>query len=290
MPYQCPTPQPTPKDGCCTDWCGVTREDVRCFVRSLLPPGEVWRTEEPKTKIIEFVDILADQFYEAVQRACWVIRESDPCTAVDTLDQWLELFGAPPEVCALAGACNTPDLVAPFKQQIACLFARLEYGAIPNCCFYQELGALFGVDVCCVPEFTPNSFKFDPAAEDCGTCPNAWPIYVSGSIRQPSYCPPLDSGGCCEGQPMRYLDPCEMETCDPLCERPPIPDRIPESGFLPVRVYFELAAPPGTDIEAHPNCMQAGDWLCLNPLVELTKCMIQFTLPVGVLACFIRTA
>ena len=288
MSYECPTSGEWTPDGCCTDWCGVTREDVRCFVRALLPPGELWSAEPPKKKIVEFADILADRFYEVVQRVCWMIRESDPCTAIDTLDDWLALYGAPPELCALAGGCNTPDVIEPYKREIACLFARLEYGEIPNCCFYKDLGAIFGVEVCCIPEFIPNSPLFDPAAESCGACDGVWPIYVSGVVNQPEHCPPIESDGCCDDTPMRYAESCSAETGDSLCERPPVPGRIPESGYLPVRVFFELSPPPGSDLVAQPNCMAAGDWLCLNPLVELTKCMIQFTLPVGVQACFIR--
>ena len=286
----CPIPQERSGDGCCFDWCAVTEDDVRCFVRSLLPPGEAWRQDPNGRLVTDFADVIAAELYRVVRSICVFLRESNPCTAFDTLDDWMALFGLPPNECGLVESCGDPDVIDGLKGRLVCLFERLQFGAVPDCCLFRDIGAVFGVDVCCVPAGLINSDLFSPGCSDCFASPGSYPFYSfpDSIINQPSGCPDGVGRNCCDDDPKRWFEANCGTTCDNLCDEPPLPAHIKDASPLPSVVFFELRPPAGSDILFEANCGQAGQRICFNPLVEATRCMIEFALPAGVIGCFRR--
>lgn len=250
-------------DGCRLDICAVTEDDMRCMVRSLLPPGEPWRKDAGRL-VVEFADILAARAFEIVQSLCVLMRESDPCTAVDTIDQWAALYGVPPEVCNLALGCTNPGFLIPFKSKLVCIFERLQYGQPVTCCFFHDLGALFGVDVCCWPQPVTEDAAFClHGGDDCET--GKYPMMSAPALENVEADGRGCTGGGYEGMSVSDGAPC----CLPS---------------LPVYFRIKSTTPP---VALKANCGEANDLLCRDIVTETVKCLIGFLLPAGVSACYI---
>jgi len=285
--YDCGIPDPKAGSGCCIDWCAITRDDVRCLVGSLLPPGEMWRKDERKL-IHEFFDVIADELHSIIERACWMVRESDPCTAVDTLHDWADLYGVPRDECGLLTGCNDTDLIEPLLQRMVCALQMLEYGAVPNCCWFTQVGELFGADVCCIPPGQVNSDLFGVGCDGCQDDPQRFPFYTYPDFAPAPGCPDPRTESCCDDDDIvRFRANCSGP-CDPLCDAPPLRDRLRDNGIMPTAIIIRITPPPGSDIEFQPNCSGPGDRLCFNPVAAAVECVIKSALPAGVQACFVR--
>lgn len=89
-------------DNCCPPTlCSISEQSLRCNFVNLLPSGPMWDSikcqflEERKdaTSMASVAAFIASILFDAIQNSLWPsIRESNPATAVDTLDQWLEKY------------------------------------------------------------------------------------------------------------------------------------------------------------------------------------------------------
>jgi uncharacterized protein YmfQ (DUF2313 family) len=66
------------------------------MLRKLLPPGLLWRTDPDAVESKAFV-AMGDELVRVEQRGDTLIEESDPRTAVETLDSWETILGLPDE-------------------------------------------------------------------------------------------------------------------------------------------------------------------------------------------------
>lgn len=77
--------------------CDISREDFVCQALKLLPPGTLW--EEQACTLRDIICAVAGAYWDQWQRICCLEREVSPCTAVETLGEWIEILA--PECLAL---------------------------------------------------------------------------------------------------------------------------------------------------------------------------------------------
>lgn len=240
--------------GCCPlDPCMVTLEAFICAVRALLPEGPVFNpaiiaaplpvppdpigvgcftvgcepvcgsneiadpacTDDPQQMQINLVDAFAATAYTSLEAYCCMLKELDPCTAINTVDRWLERYGVLPTECDTAWSVE-------IKALLLCMLSRVSNDFVLNKRNLDALAAYFAVEVRIL---TPGDFN-------CGPMVGGWTLY-RGRERggTPIGCVPVDActdeerltplpsfvrwGSACVTLPSIDLVVCQAETVVP---------------------------------------------------------------------------
>jgi len=185
--------------GCCPlDPCKVTKEDFICAVRTLLPEGPLFNpaiagdplpepvgtlgvgcltvgcqpvcgegaipdpgcTDTPQQMQINMVDVYASTAFTSLEAYCCMLKELDPCTAVNTVDRWLERYGV------LRTECD-PEWTPEIKSLLLCMLSRVSNNFVLNKRNLDALAAYFAVKVTI---YTPGDFN-------CGPEIGGWTLY-----------------------------------------------------------------------------------------------------------------
>lgn len=202
--------------GCCPlDPCKVTEDDFICAVRTLLPEGPVFNpalasepppdpppvpgvgcftvgctpvcdgsaiveeacTDTPQQMQINTIDSYAATAFTALQAYCCMLKELDPCTAVTTVDRWLERYGVRRSAC-------DPTWSDELKSLLLCLLSRLSNNFVLNKKNLESIAAYFGVEV-----------KIYNAGDfNCSGIPGMWTLDRQRERGgTPTGCAPVDS-------------------------------------------------------------------------------------------------
>lgn len=319
-------------EGCCPpDPCAITKEDLICAIRTLLPEGPVFNpaiagdpltpspsppgvgcfpvgcsvvcdgaevpnepcTDTPQQMQINTVDVFAATTYTALQAYCCMLRELDPCTAVNTVDRWLERYGV------LRSPCDA-EWSADLKSMILCLISKLSNNFVLNKRNLESLAAYFGVTV-----------KIYNAGDfNCDGIPGMWTL-DRGRTRggTPTGCAPVDICGTEDRH--RYLLGKESDgyhyiltglTESGRVNLEGLYEGVPSVPITPppvtVAAFGSCVTLPGIDIVVcqaetivPDNCLLPGTGRTVQPTAELYDAffwLIEYILPVNVDLCFYR--
>ncbi len=163
---------------CPEDICSISKASIICGFVSLLPSGPLWdrqkqnavikNSEKSSGCIADYAVFAGNILYELITENLWTaLRESNPYTAVTTLDEWLDRLGwqdcyeschrrklsnglSPFEVMGYCGPLFCPpkydmDYERALKSAIVKALYRLRMGVIPNVASINKILEPLGV-------------------------------------------------------------------------------------------------------------------------------------------------
>lgn len=279
-------------EGCCPlDPCKITQDDLICAIRTLLPEGPVFNpaiagdpltptptppgvgcftagcgvvcdgaevpvetcTDTPQQMQINTVDVFAATAYTAIQAFCCMLKELDPCTAVTTVERWLERYGV------LRSECDA-EWSDDLKKLILCLLPKLSNNFVLNKRNLESLAAYFGV---AVKIYNAGDFN-------CSGIPGMWTL-DRGRVRggTPTGCAPIDS--CDLNDRYRYLLGKELDGYHYILTG------LTESGSVSLEGLYEAGPqapiiPPSTTVAAFGPCATL-------PAIDVVVCQAETVVP-----------
>lgn len=274
---------------CCPpDICNLDPCDLMCTMIGLLPNGPLWdrakqeriaryQTDcyggacdpnEPEcSSLVDFAIYSGLRVYNLINDALWpAIRESNPATAVETLDSWLERFGW--EGC-FENACRDPRLGrgSPYECDIPC--SPLVIPNIPN-------------DLLCAVKrgivLALQRLQMQPIKNLCGI---NWVIAPLGAVLRP-YQPECTIGGmtmieqadeCCNGMRWELCNEGDMiEACPGLQCAEQREQRMVSAYIVSPRLEYNVQ---------QDTCVATGDPIRIFPGVLAAHCIALSMMPTG---------
>lgn len=117
----------------------LNRKDYLFLLKSLLPRGRAWQSERGST-ISKLLEAIADEFTRVQVRIESLIKELDPTTTQEMLQDWESLLGIPNE-------CTGPisDLTYQARKKLVYTFYTMTGGTRPE--YYVDLINNFGFEI-----------------------------------------------------------------------------------------------------------------------------------------------
>ncbi len=155
----------------------LTTEAYADLLKSLLPQGPAWPTDEEGSTLNLLLLAMAEELARLDARAGTLVNESDPTTTVETLEAWERNFGLP-DSCA--GQFET------LQQRRAALLSKITRKGGQSPQYFIDLAATYGFEIT-IDEFFP--FRFGKSAFgdafNGGTRPFYWQINAPAEIPIP---------------------------------------------------------------------------------------------------------
>jgi len=265
-----------PHDCCTPSICSLDPCELICNFVSILPSGPLW--DEPKRRVLE--EYSASQFcateprnvgdcgtivdhavyaalklYDVLRNGLFpALREANPMTAFDTMDDWLDRLNwrsCVEDSCStpwdgsllptqIIGPCGTytceleyePCLIEYLKHATIIALTRLQLGGIKNLCFINNVIEPFGAVL----------FPTPGGGEECPATLSLAPTRESFPIWTKQECLPQASPGEC----LAYHEPNKGS-------RTPLPDKV-YPGLMAAECIIRSMLPRSTCIELRRLC------------------------------------
>lgn len=129
----------------------VTAQEYVGMLKELLPPGPAWPRGDSASLYALMFEVWGAELARADSRACALITENDPRTAIETFDDWLTEWGLPDDCIRAWSEVNDSTLRR-------LLIWKIQTIGSQNWKYFVDLAGMFGY-IITVDEFNKHTVR-----------------------------------------------------------------------------------------------------------------------------------